>query len=41
MPTDHQITEDRPSRFERKSGMVLTALTIIAVLGIAMWAMMR
>jgi hypothetical protein len=41
MPTDHQITEHRPPRSERQSGIIVTALIVIVVLGAAIWMLIR
>jgi hypothetical protein len=41
MPTDYQVSEHDPSHSERRSGMIITALIVIVLLGAAIWWMMR
>jgi len=39
MPTDHQVTESRASRIDRKLGMTLAAALIVVLFDLAIWAM--
>jgi hypothetical protein len=39
MPTDHQLSEHHPPHSERRAGMIITVLIVVALLGWAIWLM--
>lgn len=41
MATDHQVSEHYATQLERQLGMMLTALIVVALLGAAIWWIVR